>query len=361
MNRSLHSGGGAAEVPAIEIAGRIWSERSACVLIAEVGVNHNGDVELAGRLVAEAARAGAPVVKFQVFSAAQLASAQAPLADYQRRAGTGQNQRAMLQDLELPGEAYARLRAECERLGVLFLASPFDEESADLLQAVGVPAYKVPSGELTNAPLLAHLARKGKPLIVSTGMATMAEIDMALQVIAGQGEIPVVLLQCTSRYPCPPEDVNLRAMGSLKTVFGTPVGFSDHTQGIEIALAAAALGACAVEKHFTLDRTLPGPDHAASMEPAELVQLAVGLDRVHRALGHAHKRPSAEERAMAAVARKSWVTVQAVAAGAELTEQHLTLRRPGTGLPPEALPHLLGRRSRHALPADTLLDWTMLE
>jgi sialic acid synthase SpsE len=313
-------------------------------------------------LVAAAAAAGADAVKFQTFRADRLATAAAPKAAYQMvSAPDSGSQRQMLRQLELPETSYPRLLAACDRLGILFLSSPFDELSADFLDDLGVEAFKVPSGELTNLPYLAHLARKGKPLIVSTGMATLGEVESAIQAVEGAGPCGLALLHCTSQYPCPPQDVNLRAMDTLAAAFQYPVGFSDHTEGIAVALAAAARGACIVEKHFTLDRHLPGPDQATSLEPGELRDLVAGIRAVNAALGSKRKGPGEQERATAAVARKSIVARVDIAAGVHISAEVVVMRRPGTGLPASALPQVLGRRTRVPIAADSLLDWSMFE
>ncbi len=333
-----------------------------CFLIAEAGVNHNGDPDLARRLVDAAVAAGADAVKFQTFSAERLATAAAPQADYQRRnTGIEESQRAMLHRLELTAEAHRELMARCRERGILFLSSPFDEEGADLLDALGVLAFKIPSGEITNTPFLAHVARKGKPLILSTGMSTLAEVDTAVTIIRQAGNPPLALLQCVSNYPAAPEDINLRAMATLREAFQVPVGYSDHADGIEIALGAVALGACIIEKHFTLDRALPGPDHKASLEPAELAAMVQGIRRVELALGDGVKRPANGERNTASVARKSLVAAGDLPAGCVLRRDHLAIRRPGTGLPPGRLESVLGRRLRRALAAGAVLTEDLLE
>ena len=324
-------------------------------------MNHNGDVDRAHRLVDAAAGAGADAVKFQTFRADRLASAAAPKAAYQAaRTGAAQSQLDMLRALELAPEAHAELQAHARDRGLVFLSTPFDEESADLLEALDVPAFKVPSGELTNLPFLAHLARKGKPLIVSTGMAGLGEVEAAVREIEANGAPGLVLLHCVSSYPARPEDSNLRVMATLAAAFGAPTGYSDHTLGIAVPLAAAALGACVIEKHFTLDRSLPGPDHQASAEPAELTALVEGIRTIESALGDGRKRAVAAEADTAAVARRSLVAAADIPAGAPLTPDLIALRRPGTGLPPALQPFLLGRRATVAIPAGTLLRLEML-
>lgn len=348
--------------PGISIGARRVGPDQPCFLIAEAGVNHNGDLELARRLVDAAAEAGADAVKFQTFSADRLATAAAPQADYQRRnTGIEESQRAMLHRLELTAEAHRELMARCRERGILFLSSPFDEDSADFLEELGVPAFKIPSGELTNVPFLAHVARKGRPLIVSTGMATLDEVRPAVETIRQAGSPPLALLHCVSSYPAQPADVNLRAMATLREAFAVPVGFSDHTAGTDIALAAVALGANILEKHLTLDRTLPGPDHLASLEPDEWIAMVVALRRIEAALGDGRKRPAPSEADAARVARKSLVAAGDLPAGCVLRRDHLAIRRPGTGLPPGRLESVLGRRLRRALAAGAVLTEDLLE
>ena len=257
----------------LDLAGHLIGEGHSCFVIAEAGVNHNGELELAHRLVDAAADAGADAVKFQTFKAEWLAAAGAPLAAYQHAGFDGGDQRELLGRLELSFEAHVELQRHAVARGILFLSSPFDEPSADLLERLGVPAFKVPSGELTNLPFLALLARMGRPLLISTGMASMVEVADAVDAVADAGDPPVALFHCVSSYPAVPADANLRAIPTLRRAFDVPVGWSDHTSGIEIPLAAVAIGADLVEKHLTLNRSLPGPDHAASLEPGEMTAL----------------------------------------------------------------------------------------
>jgi sialic acid synthase SpsE len=240
------------------------------------------------------------------------------------------------------------------------MSTPFDEESADFLADLGMAVFKIPSGEITNLPFLAHLARKDKPMIMSTGMAYLGEVEAAVRTIEESGNRKFVLLHCVSNYPADPAEVNLRAMRTMASAFGVPVGYSDHTLGIEISLAAVALGACVIEKHFTLDRKLPGPDHRISLEPNELAALVSGIRKVEAALGHGRKEPSPRERDVAAVARKSLVAALHVPLGSVLTEELVAIKRPGTGLPPSMLPQILGRKAKRDIPAGTLLGWEML-
>lgn len=338
------------------IDGRLVGSGQPCLIIAEAGVNHNGSLELACALVDAARAAGADAVKFQTFKAERLVSAAAPKAAYQQRTtGAAESQLEMIRRLELGEAEHRQLLDHCRQRGILFLSSPFDEQSADFLAELGMSAYKVPSGELTNLPFLGHLAGKGRPLILSTGMAYLGEVEAAVRAITAAGPVPLALLQCVSNYPADPADVNLRAMDTLAAAFGVPVGYSDHVPPNEVAFAAVARGACIVEKHFTLDRNLPGPDHQASLEPGELAALVRGIRAVEAALGDGRKRPAASEADTAAVARKSLVAARDLPAGSVLEPSLIAVKRPGTGLPPVMLQHLLGRRTRVDIPRDALL------
>lgn len=343
-------------VRAVPLGERRIGEGPAFV-IAEGGVNHNGDVALARRLVEAAAASGADAIKFQTFDPAALAAPDAPTAAYQRRAGVeAAGQRELLDALALPRDAWAGLRARAHELGLVFLSTPFDDASADLLDALGVPAFKVGSGELTNLPFLARLARRGRPLLVSTGMADMVEVAAAVDTVHAAGDPPLALLHCVSSYPAAPGDANLRAMETMRRAFGVPVGWSDHTPGIELALGAVALGAAIVEKHLTLDRTLPGPDHAASLEPDAFAAMVAGIRAVEAGLGSGVKAPVEAERDVAAVARRSLHWRAALPAGHVATEADLDVLRPGTGLRPGRLPDVVGRPLRHAVEAGRAVE-----
>ena len=343
----------------VRIGERVIGAHQPAFIIAEAGVNHNGDVRLAHRLIDAAVSAGADAVKFQTFKAERLVTAKAPKAAYQRRHGPRGSQRAMLRRLELSKEDHQRLHAHCQRKGILFISSPFDEESAEFLATLPVKAYKVPSGELTNIPFLSRLARMGKPLIVSTGMATMSEVRAAVMSIRRAGCQKLILLHCVSAYPANPADVNLRAMAVLAKTFQTPVGFSDHTPGISVSLAAVAMGASVIEKHLTLDQRMQGPDHRASLNPACFLSLVREIRLVESALGNGKKGPVAAEADTRAVARKSLVASRTLAAGERMTIETIVSRRPGTGLPPSWLPKILGRQTRQAIPAETILSLEM--
>jgi N,N'-diacetyllegionaminate synthase len=346
----------------VNIAGRRVGPDDPCFVIAEAGVNHNGDVVLAHALIDAAANAGADAVKFQTFRADRLAVADAPKADYQRaHTGAEQSQLEMLRSLELPDAVYGDLARHCASLGLVFLSTPFDEESADFLDDIGMPAFKIPSGELTNWPFLSHVARKNKPMIISTGMATLEDVQAALQRVRVAGNDQIVLLHCVSKYPASPSDVNLKAMGTLAAACGTPVGYSDHTIGVEIALASVALGACVLEKHLTTDRSLPGPDHAASTEPREFAAMVSGLRMIELARGHGRKEPAPGEEEIAAIARKSLVASCRIPAGTVIETGMFSMKRPGTGVPSSALELIVGQRARVDIPEGLLVTMDMFE
>jgi N,N'-diacetyllegionaminate synthase len=331
-----------------------------CFVIAEAGVNHNGQLNLALKLVDAAADAGADAVKFQTFRAAELATPLAPKAEYQERAtGASESQLEMLKRLELSPSDHRTIGDHCRRRGVMFLSSPFDLQGGALLKSLGVPALKVSSGELTNLSLLRGLAALELPLIVSTGMATLRDVHAAVEAVALAGGAGLALLQCVSTYPADPRDTNLRAMATMAAAFGVPIGYSDHTVGVEVPLAAVALGACIIEKHLTLDRALPGPDHRASTEPAEFAALVSAIRHVEQAMGDGVKQPRPAERNTAQVARRSLVAATTIAPGARLTEDMVSSRRPGTGLAPSRLAELLGRTARQEIAEGTLLSIEM--
>lgn len=331
-------------------------------IIAEAGVNHNGSLELALKLVDAAKASGADAVKFQTFRADLLATRSAHKAAYQERTvSKSESQFEMLQRLQLDAEAHRRILEHCRQLGMEFLSSPFDADSADLLDSLGVKTFKIPSGEITNIPFLEHLARKGKPLILSTGMSTLGEVEAAVNVIRRTQSVPLTLLQCVTEYPAPYDSVNLRAMLTLQQAFGVPVGYSDHTTGIEIAVAAVAIGAEVIEKHYTLDRSLSGPDHAASLEPDELKAMVTAIRHVEAALGDGIKAPTACELSNRGVARKSVVARHSMSKGHVLSTEDLAVKRPGTGLPPDAIGNLVGRTLHTDVEEDELIDWAQLK
>jgi len=336
---------------------------SRVLVIAEAGVNHNGDLEIAKRLVAAAAEAGADAVKFQTFHADEIASPQAARAEYQIRNSRiqAESQLDMLRGLELGRDAHFEL-AECaKKKGILFLSSPFDANSTDLLDEIGVPLFKLGSGEITNIPLLRHVARKRKPVILSTGMATLDEVAHALRILRAEaGDDDILLMHCLTQYPAPAAEVNLRAMQAMAATFHLPVGYSDHTEGNEIAFAATALGACCIEKHFTLSRTMEGPDHAASQEPDELKALVRGIRNIELALGDGIKRPAPCEMPNRLLVRRSIFAAEEIPSGRVLTAAMLACKRPGTGIPAERFDELVGRRAVRRFKAGEMLSWKAL-
>jgi N-acetylneuraminate synthase/N,N'-diacetyllegionaminate synthase len=345
-------------VDCIELTGHKIGLGSPCFIIAEAGVNHNGDVELAKRLVDVAAEAGADAVKFQTFKAERVVSTEAPKAAYQKETtDAGESQLEMVRRLELAPEAHRELQSYCQDQCILFMSTPFDRESVDFLDELGVPVFKVGSGEVTNWPLLEHIALKGKPIILSTGMSYLGEVDEAVRVIRDAGNDQLVLLHCVSNYPADPADANLRAMMNMATVFRVPVGYSDHTPGIEVALAAVTLGASVVEKHFTLDKGLPGPDHRASLDPQELKALVRGIRIVESALGDGTKRPAVSEEENRVVVRRSLAARLDVPKGTILTADVLQSLRPAGGISPRFLDQVVGRQTRRSLAAGELIGW----
>ncbi|WKA26983.1 N-acetylneuraminate synthase [Bradyrhizobium roseum] len=354
------------------------------LIIAEAGVNHNGDRARALELVEAAARAGADVVKFQSFRADKLATAGAAKASYQQATtGDAQSQLEMLRALELSEDDEENIAAACAAVGIAYMSTPFDDDSAThLVRRIGVSTLKVGSGDLTNAPLLLHLARFRLPIILSTGMATLAEVEQALGVIAfgyladahtrpspadfsnllldrgtwTELRAKVTLLHCTTEYPAEPESINLRAMATLHDAFGLPVGFSDHSRGIHVAAAAVALGAAVIEKHLTLDRNLPGPDHRASVEPDEMTAMIASIRDVEAALGDGRKVPAREEIPNRAVARRSLVAIRAVCAGERFTEDNLGVKRPGDGIAPIEYWSYLGKSAQRDYAANEALE-----
>lgn len=314
-------------------------------IIAEAGVNHNGSLERAIALIDAAADARADAVKFQTFGADRLVAAGAPKAPYQLRAtGAVESQLEMIRALELSEDDHRALISHCEERGIEFLSSAFDIASLDMLESLGMRLFKVPSSELTDLPVLRAVGALGKPVLLSTGMADLEEVRAAVEALesAGTPRDRVTVLQCTTEYPAPVEDTNLRAMITMRENLGVRVGYSDHTMGVDVALAAVALGACVVEKHFTMDRSLPGPDHAASLEPSELAALVRGIREVEVSLGDGVKRPSARELANTVAARKSIVAARDIHAGETLRAEALTTKRPGNGILPMRWDEVLG-------------------
>lgn len=329
------------------------------LIIAEAGVNHNGDIEIAKKLIVSAAEAGADVVKFQSFITGKSISITAPKAEYQKVAtGTDETQFEMVKRLELSRSDHEILIEECRVNKIGFLSTAFDCESFDMLVELGLDMIKIPSGELTNLPFLRYITRLGKPVILSTGMAGLGDIENAIDVIetSGTPRGNITLLHCTTEYPTPMQDVNLKAMASMRDAFGVAVGYSDHTSGIEVPIAAVAMGAILIEKHFTLDRSMPGPDHKASIEPQELKAMVQAIRNIEIALGDGVKRPSIAEQKNKPIARKSLVASRPIRAGELLSSENVTAKRPGTGLSPMLWDQVIGRSAVRDFQTDEQIE-----
>lgn len=317
-------------------------------IIAEAGVNHNGSLDLAKKLIDVAAEAGADAVKFQTFKAEKLVSKKAQKAEYQKQTtDAAESQYDMIKKLELDEPAHRELIRYCGEKKIRFLSTPFDHESIELLNTLGMEIFKIPSGEITNLPYLRHIGGLGKEVILSTGMADLGEIEDALDLLVSSGtpKEKITILHATTEYPCPMDEVNLRAMGTIASAFGIRTGYSDHTRGIEVPIAAVAMGASVIEKHFTLDRTMEGPDHKASLEPDELCAMVAAIRNIEKALGDGIKKPSPSEAKNMAVARKSIVAARPIRAGEVFTSENIAIKRPGTGISPMRYDEIVGERA----------------
>lgn len=332
--------------------------RRGIFVIAEAGVNHDGSLDTAKALVRQARTAGADAVKFQTFRADALAGAGLEKAEYQKKTtGAAESQLSMLRRLELGVEEHRELVRYCRSQRITFLSTPFDEQSADLLESLGVPMFKIGSGELTNLPFLRHVARKKRPMLISTGMANLGEVEEALDAVLSEGNREVTLLHCVTEYPAPPAEVNLKAMHTLRMAFGLPVGYSDHTEGIEIALAAAAMGAVVIEKHLTMDRLAPGPDHRSSLEPPEFAGMVRSIRNIEAAMGDGRKRPAPCEIKNIPMARRSVVARGAIAQGHVITRDMLAIMRPGSGIAPRDLEKIVGLKASRSISAGSAISW----
>lgn len=333
--------------------------RKKVLIIAEAGVNHNGDIELAKKLIDAAANSGADLVKFQTFKASRIVTKTAPKAEYQTLTTDKiQSQVAMLTQLELCADMHAILIEHCRERNIQFFSTGFDIPSLDFLASLGAEYFKIPSGEITNLPYLRHIAAFGKPLILSTGMSSLGEIEAALEVLetAGMMRNQITVLHCNTEYPTPMRDVNLRAMCSIRDAFGIDVGYSDHTSGIEVSIAAAALGATIIEKHLTLDCNLPGPDHKASIEPSEFVEMVRSIRNIEEAMGDGIKRPSPSEIKNRLIARKSLVAATLIRAGERFTADNLAVKRPGSGINPMLMDEVIGLIASKDFEKDDLIS-----
>ena len=342
----------------IEIAGKSIGNGHPCFVIAEAGVNHNGDVALAKRLIDVAVASGADAVKFQTFNSEMLVAPTAPKAEYQTDSKLDtESQKDMLRNLELPDEDFANLETYARESGIIFLSTPFDHDSVDLLDKLGVPAFKIGSGEVGNIPLLKHISSKNKPVILSTGMSYLNEVARAVSAFRDSGNHNLVLLHCVSAYPTQPKDVNLKAMETLEQAFEVPIGFSDHTQGLEVPFAAVAMGAKVIEKHFTIDRNMSGPDHKASLEPDMLRRMVGGIRTVEKAIGNGIKEPTDSEQNIREVAHRSIYIRNSIIENTILSEDDLVCLRPSGGIPPHKLDKVVGKHTLRPLRAGTLLNW----
>lgn len=329
------------------------------LIIAEAGVNHNGNLKLAKQLIDVAAEAGADLVKFQTFNADRQVTRTAGKAEYQNQTtDSEESQHEMLHRLELSDDMHQELIAHCAKRNIGFFSTGFDNESVDFLVSLGQDLFKIPSGEITNLPYLRHIGRLGKKVILSTGMATLGEIEAAIEALeqAGTLRVNLTVLHCTTEYPAPMDEVNLHAMQCIHRAFGVAVGYSDHTPGIEVAIAAVALDAAVIEKHFTLDRNLPGPDHKASLEPEELKAMVAAIRNIELALGDGIKRLTPSEARNKPVARKSLVADQVIKAGEKFTSENITAKRPGTGISPMRWDEVIGRKAPRDFAADELVE-----
>lgn len=325
-------------------------------VIAEAGVNHNGSIELAKQMIEEAARAGADYIKFQTFKPEKLVSKYAQKADYQKKTtGNNESQLQMLEKLALSYDDFVELKKYCEQIGIGFLSTPFDEDSIRFLDSLDMDFWKIPSGEITNYPYLVQIAQTGRDIVLSTGMCEMDEIADAMKVLKENGAGNISLLHCNTEYPTPYEDVNLLAMKQMRTAFKKQVGYSDHTVGIEVPIAAVALGAEIIEKHFTLDKNMEGPDHKASLEPQELAQMVSAIRHIEKSLGDGNKKRTASEQHNIAAARKSIVAKCAISKGDIFTEANLTVKRPGSGISPMRWKELIGTKAQRDYVEDELI------
>jgi N-acetylneuraminate synthase len=348
----------------VKIRDHIVGKTKKCFVIAEAGVNHNGDITLAHKLIEVAASAGADAVKFQSFITEELITPNAPKAEYQvQTTKEPGSQYKMLKGLELSAYQQAELKEHCEELGILYLCTPYDNQSVDILDEINIVAFKIASTDTTNLPFLQYVASKNRPVILSTGMSTLGEVEQAVNTLQTAGlDGKIILLHCTSEYPAPLNEVNLRAILTMEQAFGCPVGYSDHTSGVGVSPWAVAFGACAVEKHFTLDRNMDGPDHRASLEPDELLTLIKTIRQVETALGNGIKRPTPSELSNKPMMQKSLVVRNGISAGEVITQDNLSCKRPGFGLSPSWFERVVGKRARIDIPDEGILtlaniDW----
>lgn len=346
----------------IFIENKIIGGNNPCFIIAEAGVNHNGNLNLAKKMIEVAARAGADAIKFQTFHAEDVVLETAGKAEYQKKTtDADESQYSMIKKLELTESNFSDLAKFAHKKKIIFFSTPFDIRSVDVLERICVPAYKIPSGEINNHPLLSYIAQKHKPIIMSTGMATLDEIHSAVTVLSESGASQIALLHCITSYPAKIEDLNLRVIQKLYDEFKVPTGFSDHSLGIIGSIAAVSMGASIIEKHFTLDKTMEGPDNQASLDPEELCSLITGIRQIELAMGDGIKKITKEEMAIRNVARRSIVSLKDIPTGSVIDGTMIALKRPGTGIDPQFLDCVKGKRAKVIIEKNTIISWEMLE
>lgn len=341
----------------IKIGNKTIGEDEPCFIIAEAGVNHNGKIQLAKKLIDVAVEAGCDAIKFQTFNTEEVVTLESPKAEYQQKKTGNGRQYEMIKKLELSEKDFRELAEYIDQKGIIFLSTPFDKKSADLLEQLEVPAFKIGSGDLTNLPLLKYISKKGRPMVISTGMATLAEVKEAVNTVINAGNEQFILLHCTSNYPVRVVDCNLRAMNTLKKEFDVPVGYSDHTLGVVIPVVAVAMGASVIEKHFTMNKKLPGPDHSSSLEPDELKEMIKQIRTVEIAFGSEEKKPVESELELQKVVRRSIVARMDISQGTLITTEMLNIKRPGTGLAPKRISEIAGKRAKKDIIKDELITF----
>lgn len=350
------------KIKEIKISNKKINEKSTCFIIAEAGVNHNGKLELAKKMVDKAKEAGADAVKFQTFISEDLVTRDIPMEEYQKRnTGKKETQLEMLKKLELSRKDFIELKKYCEKKGIIFLSTPFDEGSVDFLEKLGVQAFKISSGDITDLPFLRYIAKKKLPMIVSTGASYLEEVKEAVLAIKKEGNNKIILLHCTVNYPCPPEEVNLKSMITLGKEFDCLIGYSDHTFGIMAPIISVALGAKVLEKHFTLDRKLPGPDQKASLEPEELKEMVKIIRDTEKALGSFMKKPQKSESEERKLGRRSIVARIDILKGNKISKEMLITKRPGTGINPKHLYSIIGKIAKKDIKKDSLIKFQYLK
>ena len=344
----------------IKIKNKIIGSEQPCFIIAEAGINHNGKIDIAKRLVDVATEAGADAVKFQTFKSEEVVTENVSMADYQiKNMNKKETQKEMLKKFELSYGDFAKIKEYCDKKKIIFLSTPHSFDAIDFLDEL-VPAYKFGSGDITNIPALQYAAKKGKPMILGTGMATLKEVIEAVEIIKKTGNDQIVALHCTTNYPCPFEEVNMNTMKTMQKKLNCLVGYSDHTMGVTVPIMAATFGASVIEKHFTLDKKLPGPDHKASLEPEELKNMVTEIRNVEKALGRFEKKPTLSEKKIMKIARKSIVAKKDIKKSEKIKRDMLDFKRPNTGISPNKLDQIIGKKTTRNIKKDELISWDMM-